>query len=49
MAGNAPAVSTGMKEFGTIANNRGVVFGDASGYTQVIGMCLVHIEYSILY
>lgn len=37
MADDRPIVSTGAKDFGAVDNNRGVVVGDASGYTRVIG------------
>ncbi|KAF9893432.1 Nuclear factor NF-kappa-B p100 subunit [Aspergillus nanangensis] len=37
MAGHAPEVLTGAKDFRTISDNRGVIVGDASGNAQLIG------------
>lgn len=40
MADDGFIVGTGSKDFGAVSDNRGVVVGDASGHTRVIGGCL---------
>ncbi|KAJ4367082.1 hypothetical protein N0V83_007612 [Neocucurbitaria cava] len=46
MANTVPTTVTGAKEFGAISDNRGVVLGDASGYTQITGTQVTNHNYS---